>query len=472
MKRLPDHLMTASSDSPVAAMAPIAQPSLRARVLQAGSLNLLAHFFGQVLRLVSNLVLARLLVPEVFGVMALVSVVQVIVSMLSDIGLRQAVIHSPRGDTPPMLNTAWTLQIGRGWAIWLVCSAIALALPLAVQAGWLSPASAYAASELPLVLVGMTFAAVIMGFQSTKSFTAERTLNARRAIGIELMVQLVAMSVTAGLAFWTRSIWSFVAGALTHALLSVTLSHWLLPGLPNRLAWDRAALRELLGYGRWVLLSSVLFVLASNADRLMLGAWVDATTLGLYSIAFSLATMVESAATRLLSAVAMPALSEVVRKDPARLRETYFRLRLPIDLAYLGTSGLLCATGSALIHLMYDPRYAAAGPMLQVLALSLVFVRFGLSGSAYLALGEPRNLTWIHLVKLASVFIFLPLGYYGFGFQGMLVAVALYAAPTLPLIYHYNRRHGLNNAGFELRVLLAWPLGYGLGWLVVRLLGA
>lgn len=472
MKRVQAPLVPTPSERPTAAAVPLKLASLRARVLQAGSLNLAAHFFGQVLRLVSNLVMARLLVPEVFGVMALATVVQVIISMLSDIGLRQAVIHSPRGDTPQMLNTAWTLQIVRGWVIWLICSAIALALPLAASLGWLPGGSVYAAAELPGVIVGMSFSAVITGFQTTKVFTTQRTLNFRRVIAIELLAQFSGLLVTAGFAYWTRSIWSFVAGTLVSAVFSVAMSHTLLPGPANRLAWDRGALRELFGYGRWVLMSSVLFVLAANGDRLMLGAWVDATTLGLYSIAFGLATMVESAATRLLSAVAMPALSEVVRNDPARLRETYFRLRLPIDLAYLGTSGLLCATGSALIHLMYDQRYAAAGPMLQVLALSLVFVRFGLSGSAYLALGEPRNLTWIHLVKLASVFVFLPIGYYGFGFQGVLVAVALYAAPTLPLIYYYNQRHGLNDAGFELRVLLAWPLGYGLGWLVVRAWGS
>ena len=471
MKRMQAQLVSDSLDQPTDAVAtPVSSP-LRARVLQAGSLNLFVHAIGQVLRLVSNLVMARLLAPEMFGVMALAAVVQVIVALLSDIGLRQAIIQSPRGDAPQMLNTAWTLQIARGWLIWLVCSVFAVVLPMAVTLGWLPGGSVYASTELPGVIVGMSFAAVIAGFQSTKVFTTERTLNVRKAMAIELMAQVCGLVVTAVLAFWTRSIWSFVAGALFSAALSVLLSHAWLPGPSNRLAWDRDALRDLFAYGRWVLLSSVFFVLAANGDRLMLGAWVDAATLGLYSIAFSLAAMVEGAVTRLLLAVAMPALSEVVRNDPSRLRATYFQLRLPIDLAYLGVSGLLCAVGSALVHLMYDDRYAAAGPMLQVLAISLFFVRFGLAGSAYLALGEPRNLTWIHLVKLASVVVVLPIGYYGFGIQGVLVAVAVCAAPTLPLIYFYNQRHGLNDWAFELRVLAAWPLGYGVGWLVAQALG-
>ena len=343
-----------------------APPSLRSRVVNAGLLNLSVHFFSQALRLALNLVLARLLAPEVFGVMALATVVQVIVSLLSDIGLRQAVVQSPHGETPQMLNTAWTLQIVRGWLIWLVCSAVALALPLAARLGWLPGGSVYAAADLPGVIVGMSFAAVIMGFQSTNIFLTERTLSVRTAIAIELIALVCGFVLMGALAFWTRSIWSFVAGALFSSALTVVLSHRWLPGAANRLAWDRDALNALFGYGRWVLMSSVLYVLGVNADRLLLGALVDAKTLGLYSIAFALATMVGDAMSRFTSSVAMPALSELVRNGSDRLRTTYFRLRLPIDVAYIGASGALFAAGSELIHAMYDDRYAAAGPMLSV----------------------------------------------------------------------------------------------------------
>jgi O-antigen/teichoic acid export membrane protein len=443
----------------------------RSRVLQAGTLSLLVHLVGQALRVVSSLVMTRLLAPEMFGVIALASAVQVTISLLSDIGLRQAVIQSPRGDRQEMLNTAWTLQIVRGWLIWLTCSVVALTLPAIVAWGWLPRGSVYAASELPWVIVAASFTAVIVGFQSTKSYTADRALSVRRQLAIEVVSQVVGLIVTLALGWWTRSIWSMVIGGMVGAMVTVLLGHAFLLGPPDRLAWDIGSVRELLRYGRWVLASSLLYVLASNGDRLMLGAWVDASTLGLYALALNLASMVDGAVGRLLAGVAMPALSEVARHDRTRLRSVYFRLRLPLDLALVAVSGLLFAAGSPIVALLYDSRYAPAGQMLQVLSISLLFTRFGLAGSAYLALGEPQNLTWMHAVKLLALFIAMPVAFYVFGMQGLLFAVALHAASTLPMIYYFNRRHDLNSLRFELLVLLAWPVGYGAGSLFAMLVG-
>jgi O-antigen/teichoic acid export membrane protein len=444
--------------------APDAPGSLRRRVLSAGSITLGLFAWSQVLRLAVNLVLARLLVPDVFAVMAIATVVNVVVSLLSDIGLRQGVIHSPRGDAPAMLHTAWTLQVMRGAGIWLVCCAIAAAVGAMAAMGLFPEHSVYAVADLPWVIVGMSSTSLIQGFQPAKIYLAHRALMIHRPVAIEACGQLLGACITLVLAWHFRSIWAFVAGALAAAGLQLALSLIWLPGPRDRFLLDRGAVAELLGYGRWVLLSSLLYVLAANGDKLLLGAWIDATSLGLYSIAFSLASMVEVAAGRLLSSVAMPALSEVARTDRTRLRDTYFRLRRPIDFGFLAASGLLYALGPPLIGLMYDQRYVGAGPMLQTLSLSLILARYGLAGSVYMAVGEPRNLTVIHLVKLASLMALLPLGFHLFGLQGALFAVALFALPTLPIVFYYNVRLGVNDWWYELRILWVWPAALAAGW--------
>jgi len=87
--------------------------SLKQRVLRAGGWNFAGYGLGQVIRLGSNLIMTRLLVPEMFGVMAIATMVTVILGMLSDIGLRQNIVRSPRGDDPAFLDTAWTVQVLR-----------------------------------------------------------------------------------------------------------------------------------------------------------------------------------------------------------------------------------------------------------------------------------------------------------------------------------------------------------------------
>ena len=272
-----------------------APPSLRQRVLRAGSLNVAAHGLSVLLRLALNLVMTRLLVPEMFGVMALATALLVVVNLLSDIGLRQAVVHSEQGDSQRLLDTAWTLQIVRGWIIWLICSAVAVSLPTALERGWLPLGSVYASIELPLVIVAISFVSVIGGFQTTKLFTAERYLDIRTPIIIELVSQVCGVIVIFVVGYWTRSIWCFILGAWFSAVIHVALCHVLMPGVRNKLAFDRDAASKIIGYGRWVLMSSIFYVLAINTDRLMLGAWVDAATLGMYSIALTLAQVVEGA---------------------------------------------------------------------------------------------------------------------------------------------------------------------------------
>jgi hypothetical protein len=85
--------------------------SLRSRVFRAGSWALLGHFLSLALRLAGSLILTRIFAPGVFGILAVVFAVQVLISLLTDIGIRQAVIQSRNGGDPSVLNTAWTLQI-------------------------------------------------------------------------------------------------------------------------------------------------------------------------------------------------------------------------------------------------------------------------------------------------------------------------------------------------------------------------
>jgi hypothetical protein len=88
----------------------------------------------------------------------------------------------------------------------------------------------------------------------------------------------------------------------------------------------------------------------------------------------------------------------------------------------------------------------------------------------YLALGRASCLVWLNALGLLALVVLVPLAYTTFGFLAAVTAVALKDLATLPLIFHFNRRHGLNDFAYELRVLLVAPLAYGLGRLLAFLL--
>jgi O-antigen/teichoic acid export membrane protein len=415
------------------------------------------------MRLGSNLIMTRLLMPEMFGVMAIAMMVTMILTMMSDIGLRQNIVQSPRGDNPSFLDTAWVVQIVRGLALWLVALGVSVVLHLVNVSGMLPATSAYASPVLPLVIAVSCFSAVILGFQSTKMATAHRRFNQKRVIQIELIGQCAALSVMIVIGVMNHTIWALVAGVLVSSLATTALSHIWLAGHPNRFRWESDAIRELIGFGKWIFISSAVYVLAITGDRLLLGGFVGADVLGLYAIAVLIVRAIQGGLSNIFTRVSLPALSEIARSNPSRLREVYYKLRVPGDLLLLFMTGLLYAAGQLIIDVLYDPRYSAAGAMLQVLGLSLFTARYDVAHQIYLALGTPRYLAIVNVVRFLSLYALVPPLYYIAGTQAAIWGIALHALTTIPFIYAFNERLGLNDFRRELTVLAALPVGFMFG---------
>jgi len=442
---------------------------IHGRIFQAASLIMVAQIISQVIRLGGNLIITRLLVPEMFGLMAIVLMIQVTLGLFSDIGLRPAVIQSRRGDDPEFLNTVWTIQIVRGLVIWIACLAIAGGLQAANEAGLLREGTAFGSPELPLILAVTSFMFVIGSFQSTNHMTAGRNLAMPRLIAIEAVSQVTSLTVMISIGYLTGSIWSLVAGAFTQTIVTTVMSHTYLPGIKNRLAWDVEVLKEIAKFAQWVLLSSIAYVISSNLDRAFLGALVSATTLGIYAIALNLYSAVDMLFLRMFENVVLPALSSAARTSHAEMHRQLMRIRPPIDLCYLAISGMLFVMGPTIVSLLYDDRYREAGHMLQVLSFSLIFTRFGMFTMAYLAAGKPMFQAALSTVRLIAIAILVPTLFHFYGLYGALYAIALHPIFLLPVYYWFNRELGLNALKYELMVLPAWPAGYAVGLMLLEL---
>jgi O-antigen/teichoic acid export membrane protein len=437
-----------------------AAASLKRRMLTSGSWSTLGYASSMVLRFISTLVVTRLLVPEVFGVIAIAMIVQLIVNLISDVGISQTVIHSKRGESPELLHTAWTVQVLRGLIVWGICLTISGMLYFAGTSGMLPADSVYATPVLPFVIAIATLASLIHGLESTNMIAAHRALNLKRRVILTFAADLTGLLFTIFFAWYLRSVWAFVIGSIMNTVVLTTASHLFMPGVRMRFRWEAESIRELKGYGTWVLMSSTVWVIAANADRLLLGGWVDPATLGLYSLAFTLAKMLSDGFEHLFSSVAMPAMSEKARESESALARLYFKVRFPFDTFFLIGAGFLFATGQLIVDILYDERYAGAGSMLQALSCTLIFARYAIAYNAYLAMGRPRYYFYVNLTKLVSILLLLPIAYTLYGVEGAVWAVGLHMAPVVPLVFWLNRNHGLNNFRFEIMVLLAWPIGY------------
>ena len=445
--------------------------TLKQRIIRAGSWTLAGHGLGQVIRLASNLVMTRLLVPEMFGVMAIVITITMIFGMFSDLGLQQNIVQSPRGEEPDFLDTAWVVQIARGIVICISMLLLGVGLYIAGLAGMLAAKTVYASPVLPVVIAVYSLSAIISGFQSTKMATAYRSFDQRRIIEITLISQVSGLIIMIIIGVINRSIWALVSGGIVSSLMTTVLSHTWMRGHSNRFRYQKKALRELFDFGKWVFISSVFYMLTMSGDKLLFGAFVGADVLGFYVIASLFITAINGMLEKLFFNVSLPALSEIARSDSPRLREIYNKLCIPGDLVLIFLTGFLFEAGHWLITLLYDPRYATVGGMLQILALSLFAVRYEIARQAYLSLGLPRYGTVMSLVRFISLCALVPLLYYVGGSQGAIWGMALHPLAAVPFVYYFNAKLGLIDWRREWMVLVALPIGFLCGYALNILLG-
>ncbi len=442
---------------------------LRRRVSSAGFWSM-SQFGAQLaLRMISNMILTRLLLPEAFGLMAVVGVLTVALALFSDLGIGQNVIVHKRGGEPLFLNTAFTVQVIRGFVIWTLAIVAALIIAMLAPLGVFAADTVYMDPRLPAVLVAGSFGVVLQGFESTRIHEARRNLQLRRLTEMEFGVQMVALVATVGLTWIWPSIWSLVLGSLASALARTVASHIVLPGQRNRIGWDTSAWWDIFGFGRWIFLSSLIGVLFTTGDRLLLGGLVDANTMGLYAIAGLLLSVFQMAVNTLSSSVVFPALSELARGDLGAFRKAYFPFQGGID-ALLGlAAGGLYVTAPLIVSILYDPRYAESGQMLAILSVGLIGMRFCVVEQCYMARNRMKYYLASNMARLIVLAIGLPVGHMLGGVQGALWGIVAAQFAGWPIAVLFKLRYGLVDWRFELLPLPAIGLGLLLGEGVVLL---
>lgn len=444
----------------------IVKTSLRSRVIHAATWTMGGHIFSQALRLASNLVMTRLLVPEMFGIMAIANVIMVGLVMMSDFGVRQNIIQSTRSENKNFLNTAWTVQIIKGAVLWVIALIISFAVMLVADKNWWPTDSVYADPMLPYVIAAISFTVVINGMVPTKLAIAHRNLAINMAVKIGLLSQVTGIFVMIVWAYIDRSIWALVIGAIMASIMKVFFSYVLLAGENNKLHIDKESLHEIFHFGKWIFLTSILGFLAMNGDKLILGGLIDTKLLGLYTIAIFIVGAVQQIFGKIIGSVVLPALSEVVRNRQDDLKKTYYKFRFPVDVITLFAAGFIFMTGSFIIDILYDDRYQAAGYFLEVLSLSLLAERYSLAGQCFVAMGKPSYIVPIITIRVLVLYALLPISYNYLGLDGALWVIALNRLVTLPILFYIKIKNSLFDIFKELYVLPFFILGLTVGWVL------
>lgn len=407
---------------------------LMARVGRSASWIVLGYGASQAIRLLSNIILTRLLFPEAFGLMALITVVTVGLMLFSDVGISPAIAQSQRGDDPDFLNTAWTVQVIRGFALWLV--ACALSYPVALF---------YEEPQLATYLPFAALSLVVTGFNPTRIETAHRHLLMGRLTILDVSSQVIGIAVMIYLAWLWESVAALVVGGVVGPLAKLALTHVFLPGESNRFRWEHPAVRELLTFGKWIFLSTICWFFASQGDKAILGKFLTLELLGIYNIGYFLASFPMLLGQQVSNRVMIPVYRE--EAEEARIK----RLRYLMSLGLISLLALMALVGPWLVDFLYDPRYHDAGAILVLIALGLMPQVVGLTyDQAALAAADSRRFFFCTALRASLQIGLLLIGAMTAGLIGALIGMAL--AMTLSHLgaIWLARLHGVWDATHDL----------------------
>jgi len=376
--------------------------SLKKLALRGAIWTFVGYGLSNVIRLASNLVLTRLLVPELFGLMALVYTFIIGLQLFSDIGLGPSVIQNKRGNDPDFLNTAWTLQVIRGFLLWLCCCIIAWPV-----------ANIYSEPQLLLLIPIIGFTTVLSGLDSMALHTLNRKVDMRMVMLFEIGVQTIGVAMTIILALINPTVWALVIGSLTGATCRTVISHTLMPQrIPHRFNWDKSAVNEIISLGKWIFFSTAVMFLATQSDRLLLGKFVTLSFLGIYTIAFTLGDLPRKVNQKVYAKVLFPVMSKIADSPRSELRLKIMKSRKIALLGLMLIVLVLAGGGDLIINFLYNENYSEAGWILSIIALGLwPNLLADTLSPCLLAIGQPRYQAFGNFFSFLLILVGIPLSF-------------------------------------------------------------
>ena len=340
---------------------------------------------SQSLRIVSSVVLTRLLTPEIYGILVIVFVIRNGIELLSDVGFVQSVVVNKNADEPAFYNTVWSLRLVRCLILFPVCVIAALPVAGLYQTpilGWILP------------VVGVYF--VLGGLASLSPAFLQRRLQFARLNLFQFSVEAIATICQIIFAYLNPTVWAIIFGQFVTALSNAVGTYLLMPSLRHRFYVSKEYAWQVLRFGWWIFASSAIFFVSSNFDNVYLGTVVPLGVLGVYGLARQIAETLGGLAVKVNSTVIFPFIASHSHLPRAEFRKQLSSLRgRLLLLAALGFS-ILAATADLLIQTLYDHRYQSAGWMLSVMIIGKWF--------AMVCTIHEFNTHWFGQARLCCVF--------------------------------------------------------------------
>ena len=416
---------------------PRGRPGLKSQVMSALRWSAIAKMGGQLVNWSITLFVMRLLAPADYGLVAMLTLIFVFLTMLSDMGFDASIIQSPTLGVREIRQA-----IGAAFLVNLaICVLLVLAAP-AIAAFYQEPRLVDMARVSALGFIGLGLAPIHVGL-------LQREMRFRTLARIEIATGVASNLATLGFALAGLGAWALILGTLVAVpvrvgllFASATQRHW-----PS---FRFADSRRLWAFGGNVLATRVIWYWSSQADVLIAGRFLGKEALGLYSVAVHLASLPMQRAAGMINGVAFAAFARIQDDPQALAQNTRLAVRLMAFVTFPVLWGI-AAVAPELVDLAIGGAWQASILPLTLVALTIPFRMIGsIVSTTVMSMGRVDNALWTTVI---GAFIAPPIFYAGslHGILGLSVAWLF----VTPILFFLNMYRALPILGLSIRAILA-----------------
>ncbi len=367
---------------------------LSRRVLRSGAWVFALRILDQGIALIRLVILARILAPGDFGLMGIALLAMATLETFSQTGFQAALIQK-KEDVESYLNSAWTITVIRGIVLFVL---LCLSAPY-VAIFFKSP-------EAEPVIQVFGFSILFQTFANIGIIYFEKELEFNKQFIYQLSGTLADFTVAVSAALILKTVWALVFGLLAGSFVRCIVSYLIHPYRPH-LSSDLGKAKELFGFGKWILGSSILVFLITQGDDIFVGKVLGAAALGFYQMAYRISNMPATEITHVISQVIFPAYSKL-QGDIPKLREAYLRvLQLTAFLSF-PIAGLIFVLAPDFTMIFLGEKWMAMVPAMQVLVFAgLVRSIAATAGPVFHSVGKPKIDTKLQIVRLSVLAILI-----------------------------------------------------------------
>jgi len=359
-----------------------------------------------------NIFLARILMPECFGVSALIIAALVSIDTLTEVGIRQAVIQNNTVPERDMLSAAWFLAAARAFAI------VAL---LFLAAPWFAQFFNLGEHVLAFRLGGLAILANCL--TSPRSYLKERSLDYRRIALTSSLGSMIGIVATIVLALHYKQPWTLVAGYIIECLARCVLSYTLFPYFPSHIAGNQA-FRGVSRYTKGMIGLPILTFIYIKSDIFVLSKFVPKAEVGQYALCLTVA-MSPFVLTNVVARVLIASFA-AHQHDPIALKRQYCKALAAYLWMCLPIIALLLFNGRSVVYILLGEKYVEMGHLLcGIFASQAIYAACSPAASLLMAVGRPDLCRLSVLVRALVGLVLIPLATYWWGVGGTVGSLIL-----------------------------------------------